>query len=101
MQPPISGLTEAGFLTNETVFNLTERPPRLAIIGGGPIGCELAQAFQRLGCQVVPFHKMRICWDREDMDAASIVRGVHPGSGTATQREDHCVERNGGEKCVV
>jgi hypothetical protein len=52
VEPAIEGLAEAGFLTNETVFSLTERPKRLAVIGGGPIGCELAQAFQRLGSQV-------------------------------------------------
>src|SRR5436190_19480931 len=43
VQPPIPGLAEAGYLTNETVFNLTQCPARLAVIGGGPIGCELAQ----------------------------------------------------------
>ena len=50
--PPIVGLAEAGYLTNETVFSLTKLPPRLAVIGGGPIGCELAQAFARFGSQV-------------------------------------------------
>jgi pyruvate/2-oxoglutarate dehydrogenase complex dihydrolipoamide dehydrogenase (E3) component len=50
--PPIPGLTEAGFLTNETVFSLTELPRRLAVIGAGPIGCELAQAFRRFGSEV-------------------------------------------------
>ena len=49
VQLPIEGLAAAGYLTNETVFSLTERPPRLAVIGGGPIGCEMAQAFHRLG----------------------------------------------------
>ena len=51
--PPIPGLGEAGYLTNETVFSLTELPPRLAVIGAGPIGCELAQAFARFGAEVV------------------------------------------------
>ena len=51
-EPPIPGLAEAGYLTNETVFSLTELPRRLAVIGGGPIGCELAQAFARFGAQV-------------------------------------------------
>src|SRR3989475_8986408 len=49
--PPIPGLAEAGFLTNESVFSLTERPAALAVIGAGPIGCELAQAFRRLGSE--------------------------------------------------
>ena len=43
--PPIPGLVEAGYLTNENVFDLTELPKRLLVIGGGPLGCELAQAF--------------------------------------------------------
>ena len=46
-RPQIPGLEAAGYLTNETVFSLTELPRRFAIIGGGPIGCELAQAFHR------------------------------------------------------
>ncbi|MGH7247579.1 MAG: FAD-dependent oxidoreductase, partial [Pseudomonadota bacterium] len=50
--PPIPGLAETGYLTNETVFSMTELPARLAIIGGGPIGCELAQALIRLGAEV-------------------------------------------------
>jgi pyruvate/2-oxoglutarate dehydrogenase complex dihydrolipoamide dehydrogenase (E3) component len=72
--PKIPGLAEAGFLTNETVFSLTDCPQRLAVIGGGPIGCELAQAFQRLGAQVVLFHKGDHLLDREDPDAAEIVQ---------------------------
>ena len=74
LQPHIPGLAEAGYLTNETVFNLTQCPPRLAVIGGGPIGCELAQAFQRLGSQVTLFHKNRHLLDREDTEAAAIVQ---------------------------
>ncbi len=50
--PVLPGLAEAGFLTNETVFTLTALPPRLVVLGGGPIGCELAQAFARLGSKV-------------------------------------------------
>jgi len=50
--PPIPGLAEAEPLDNESVFELTERPARLAVLGGGPIGCELAQAFRRLGSEV-------------------------------------------------
>lgn len=74
LQPQIPGLEETGYLTNETVFNLTEKPKRLAVIGGGPIGCELAQAFRRLGSEVVLFHKNNHILDREDADAAAIVQ---------------------------
>jgi pyruvate/2-oxoglutarate dehydrogenase complex dihydrolipoamide dehydrogenase (E3) component/uncharacterized membrane protein YdjX (TVP38/TMEM64 family) len=72
--PSIKGLSDAGFLTNETVFSLTQRPVRLAVIGGGPIGCEMAQAFQRLGSQVILFHKNDHILDREDADAAEIIQ---------------------------
>lgn len=73
-RPKVPGLAEAGYLTNETVFSLTERPNRLAVIGGGPIGCELAQAFHRLGSDVTLFHKHGHLLDREDADAAEIVQ---------------------------
>src|SRR5216117_3610443 len=72
--PPVPGLAETGYLTNETVFNLTQCPARLAVIGGGPIGCELAQAFQRLGSQVSLLHKNAHLLDREDMEAAALVQ---------------------------
>jgi len=72
--PQITGLAETGYLTNETVFSLTERPKRLAVIGGGLIGCELAQAFHRLGCEVTLLHKNPHLLDREDADAAEIVQ---------------------------
>jgi pyruvate/2-oxoglutarate dehydrogenase complex dihydrolipoamide dehydrogenase (E3) component len=73
--PPIEGLEQAGYLTNETVFSLTECPPRLAVIGGGPIGCELAQAFQRLGSRVSLIEMAPHVLVREDSDAAEIVQG--------------------------
>lgn len=72
--PPIPGLAEAGFLTNETVWHINEQPKRLAIIGGGPIGCELAQAFRRLGSAVILFHNAGHILNREDGDAAKIVQ---------------------------
>ncbi len=75
-EPAIPGLAEAGFLTNENVFSLTQRPHRLAVIGGGPIGCELAQAFRRLGCEVTLLHNADHLLPREDVDAAAIVQRV-------------------------
>jgi len=71
---PIPGLAEAGYLTNETIFSLTERPERLAVLGGGPIGCELAQTFRRLGCQVTLLEMAEHILTREDADAAAIVQ---------------------------
>lgn len=72
--PNVPGLVEAGFLTNETIFSVTDRPQRLAIIGGGPIGCELAQAFHRLGSEVTLLHKNGHLLDREDDDAAELIQ---------------------------
>ncbi len=72
--PPTPGLQEAGYLTNETIFTLTELPPRLAVIGAGPIGCELAQAFARFGSQVYLIEAMHGIMPNEDRDAAAIVQ---------------------------
>ena len=74
VSPDIRGLADAGYLTNESVFNLTSLPRRLAVIGGGPIGCELAQAFALLGSQVTLMHNKGHVLDREDPDAAAIVQ---------------------------
>ena len=81
VRPPLKGIEDAGFLTNETVFSLTECPNRLAVIGGGPIGCELAQAFCRLGCEVVLFHRGTHLLNKEDSDAAEIVQNVFVREG--------------------
>jgi pyruvate/2-oxoglutarate dehydrogenase complex dihydrolipoamide dehydrogenase (E3) component len=79
--PPIAGLAEAGFLTNETVFSLTERPPRLAVLGGGPIGCELAQAFRRLGSTVTIIEMGSQFLPREDQDAAVLLTAAFKRDG--------------------
>ncbi len=71
---PIPGLAEAGCLTNETVFSLTEPPPRLAVIGAGPIGCELAQAFARFGSAVTVLEQASRILPREDPDATAVVQ---------------------------
>jgi pyruvate/2-oxoglutarate dehydrogenase complex dihydrolipoamide dehydrogenase (E3) component len=74
--PKIPGLAEAGYLTNETVFSLVTKPQRLAVIGGGPIGCELAQTFRRLGSEVVLLHRSRQILPKEDPTAAEILHRV-------------------------
>jgi len=71
--PPIQGLEEISYLTNETVFSLTELPRRLAVIGAGPIGCEMAQAFARFGSEVLLVETMHGILPREDADASAIV----------------------------
>ena len=70
---PIPGLAAAGYLTNETLFSLTELPPRLAVIGGGPIGCEMAQAFARFGSHVTLIELGPQLLGREDGDAAALL----------------------------
>ncbi len=71
--PPVAGLREAGFLTNEKVFSLTERPNSLAVIGAGPIGCELGQAFHRLGSEVHLIASREQILPKEDPEAAAVV----------------------------
>src|SRR5438132_8812598 len=73
MLPPIPGLAEAGYLTNETVFHLTALPASLLVIGGGPLGCELAQAFCRFGCRTVIVHDEPLFLPKEERDAALMV----------------------------
>lgn len=72
--PPIPGLKESKYLTNETLFELTELPRRMAFLGAGPIGCEMAQAFRRLGSEVILINKADHILSREDADAAQIVQ---------------------------
>ena len=71
--PPVPGLAEMPYLTNETVFDLTERPEHLIVIGGGPIGCELAQAHRRLGARVTLLERFSIL-PKDDPAAVEVVR---------------------------
>jgi pyruvate/2-oxoglutarate dehydrogenase complex dihydrolipoamide dehydrogenase (E3) component len=101
-QLPIEGLEEAGYLTNETVFSLTERPKRLAVIGGGYIGCELAQTFSRLGSEVVLLQKGSHLLNREDPDAAKIIEQafVREDIQLLLESKIQRVERNNAEKVI-
>ena len=72
--PPIPGLREAPYITNSSVFNLTELPRRVGVIGAGPIGMELAQCFQRFGSEVTVFSRQNGILPKEDSDAAKIVQ---------------------------
>jgi pyruvate/2-oxoglutarate dehydrogenase complex dihydrolipoamide dehydrogenase (E3) component len=78
---PIPGLAEVDFLTNETLFSLTELPRRLAVIGAGPIGCEMAQAFARFGSAVTLFEIEPRVLGREDPDAAALVERALAADG--------------------
>ncbi|QWV93895.1 mercuric reductase [Geomonas oryzisoli] len=96
--PPIPGLEEAGYLTNETVFSLTKLPATLAVIGGGPIGCELAQAFARFGSTVTLVEPGGQLLGRDDPDAAAILRDAFSREGIALHlgTQAIAVERRGG-----
>ena len=72
--PPIPGLAEASALTNETLFSLVNLPARLIIIGGGPIGCEMAQAFNRFGARVTLVEKADRVLPNEDPDASAVLK---------------------------
>ena len=100
---PIPGLAEAGYLTNETVFSLTELPPRIAVIGAGPIGCELAQTFARFGAQVTLLEVAPQILIREDRDAAERVERAMVGDGVEiiTGCKISGVARLGGEKILA
>ena len=72
--PPIPGLDTVEYLTNETIFSLTELPRRLLVIGAGPIGCEMAQSFRRLGSEVTAIDMAPHVLIREDQDAAAVLQ---------------------------
>ncbi len=100
--PPIHGLEAAGYLTNETVFSLTRLPPRLAVIGAGPIGCEMAQAFARFGSRAWLFEQTGHILPREDADAAEIVQTQMTEDGVAFAFDSRIttIESRGQEKIL-
>ncbi len=103
MVPAVDGLVDAGFLTNETVFNLTELPRRLLVLGGGPIGCELSQAFRRFGAEVTLVEVAPQFLSREDPDAAEILHQALERDGVDIHLETSVskVATQGDEKIVT
>jgi pyruvate/2-oxoglutarate dehydrogenase complex dihydrolipoamide dehydrogenase (E3) component len=90
--PPIPGLGDVRYLTNETLFELEEAPEHLAIIGGGPIGLEMAQAHVRLGCRVTVIEAAAGIASREDPELVAGLRDVLVGEGVVFH-EGVAVER--------
>lgn len=84
--PKIDGLEETGYLTNETVFDLDTLPARLLVIGGGPIGCELAQTFARFGSHVTLLNAAPHLLPREDGDASAVVERALSADGVELQQ---------------
>ncbi|MFP4300457.1 MAG: mercuric reductase [Spirochaetaceae bacterium] len=110
--PPIPGLEESGYLTNETIFTLTELPRRLAVIGAGPIGAEMAQTFRRFGSEVYLIEMADRVLPREDRDVAEFLRlrleeeGVEIRTATALEElsargEEKLLRLGGGEEIAV
>jgi pyruvate/2-oxoglutarate dehydrogenase complex dihydrolipoamide dehydrogenase (E3) component len=90
--PPIPGLEETGYYTNETIFSLTERPERLLVLGGGPLGCELAQAFARLGSTVTILHRGERVLPRDDPDAARVLEAALRADGVRLEFKREAVQ---------
>jgi pyruvate/2-oxoglutarate dehydrogenase complex dihydrolipoamide dehydrogenase (E3) component len=91
LEPPIPGLDTINFLTNETIFSLTELPQRLAVLGAGPIGCELAQTFARFGTQVWLIELQQQVLPREDPDAAARIAETLAAEGVKLQLQTKLV----------
>ncbi len=99
--PPIPGLKDVPFLTNENLFNLTELPERLTIIGAGPIGVEMAQAFQRLGSQVTLIDAGPNILGREDSKAVAILEKRLGDEGVTIQVNVQIVSASGDDRRQV
>lgn len=101
--PPIPGLQEAGYLTSDTVWNLRELPRRLIVLGGGPIGTELAQCFARLGSQVTQVEMGERLMPREDGEVSALVmqRLRDEGVQLLTRHQAQQVIVENGEKYLV
>ena len=101
--PPIPGLAEAGYLTSDTVWDLRVLPRRLLVLGGGPIGCELAQAFARLGAAVTQVEMLPRILMREDVEVSDLVRASFEADGVRVLA-GHRAERvvvEGGDKILI
>jgi pyruvate/2-oxoglutarate dehydrogenase complex dihydrolipoamide dehydrogenase (E3) component len=99
---PVPGLAEADYVTNESVFSLTELPQRLVVIGAGPIGCELAQSFARFGSRVTLIELGSHILGREDGDAADILNAAFVREGIDLHLGIRIlgVEKRGNEKLL-
>lgn len=101
--PPIPGLTQVNYRTSDTIWELRERPRRLLVLGGGPIGCELAQCFARLGSQVTVVQRGDQLLPAEDSDIAALVsrRFADEGIRVLTGHTPQHFERDGDDDLLV
>jgi pyruvate/2-oxoglutarate dehydrogenase complex dihydrolipoamide dehydrogenase (E3) component/uncharacterized membrane protein YdjX (TVP38/TMEM64 family) len=101
--PPLPGLDDVGYLTSDTLWNLRELPRRLVVLGGGPIGCELAQAFARLGSQVTQVEQLPRLLSREDEEVSAFAQRALEADGVsvlAGHKALRC-ERRGDERLLI
>ncbi|MDF1584314.1 MAG: FAD-dependent oxidoreductase [Methyloprofundus sp.] len=101
--PPIPGLDKIDYLTSDTVWNLRDKPKRMLVLGGGPIGCELAQSFNRLGVQVTQVEMAPRLMMREDEDVSALVMANFIKEGI-TLRLEHTAKEfiiENGEKILI
>ena len=98
--PPIEGLKEGEYLTNETVFSLTELPRRLVVLGGGPLGSELAQAFRRLGSEVDLVHSRNNLLPKDGPEAGEVLRRQFERDGLRLHLEFRAVRAANGRLTV-
>ena len=100
--PSIPGLEQVRYYTSETIWSLVERPEHLVVLGGGPVGCELAQAFARLDCQVTQVARTGLM-GREDADAVALVEAALRADGVRvlTQTDAIRCEREAGKQLLV
>jgi pyruvate/2-oxoglutarate dehydrogenase complex dihydrolipoamide dehydrogenase (E3) component/uncharacterized membrane protein YdjX (TVP38/TMEM64 family) len=101
--PPLPGLADVGVLTSDTLWQMREQPRRLVVLGGGPIGCELAQAFARLGSQVTQIEMLDRIMVREDADVSTYAQQAleRDGVSVLTGHKALRCERDGDAKAIV
>lgn len=101
--PPIPGLANTGFLTSDTVWELREKPKRMVVLGGGPIGCELSQAFSRLGVEITQIEMLPRIMIREDEEVSQAVqaRFVKEGINVLTDHKVIGVDQYAKDKVVI
>jgi len=101
--PPIEGIDKVNYLTSDNVWDLRDLPERLIVLGGGPIGCELAQAFARHGSNVTQIEMMSRIMIREDEEVSELVtkKFANEGINVLTDHRAIRVEVNGGEKQLI
>jgi pyruvate/2-oxoglutarate dehydrogenase complex dihydrolipoamide dehydrogenase (E3) component/uncharacterized membrane protein YdjX (TVP38/TMEM64 family) len=102
--PPLPGIAEAGVLTSDTLWALREQPKRLVVLGGGPVGCELAQAFARLGSQVTQIEMLDRIMVREDPEVSAFAQRMLEADGVSVltgHKALRCESADGSRAIVV